>query len=343
MRRTLFFFICLDTLLVGVFVVIFVKQQQEIRSLRQQIGQGPSVEASHPIPPLPSDAPSSPLSADERADYEKTIEGLKSQLDAAAEKLAATESAHPPLKSEPVVSEQETKGAPDSVQGAAFTQALQSPGMKEMIQAQQKSIVLSSNESLMDYLSLSPEEQQTLLDTLVEKQAALMEAGLSLKNQTPEAVAEQMKGLSQFDEKIKTLLGEEKYELYQTYQETQPERTQLSALDKILGPEVALTDQQEEELLLAMYEKREGSSFVTESYNQQTFFPADAPPTEWTQELVTGHLQKLSDLHDQYLVSAEGILTDAQLKQFAQTLKQEYARQEMMIRSAMMVFAAPSE
>lgn len=276
------------------------------------------------------------------------IDELKSRLDEAIEKKESYEATIRQLQAQ--VEEAQTRqaagagssGSAPGMSSADMADMMKSPSMKAMINAQQKALVEDSNKSLFEYLDLPAEDQKALMDILVDKQQTLVATGLEAAGLSPEEAQELFANLPNYDSKIKDLLGDEKYETYQTFQETQPERMQLDAFKQSLGADAAMDDTQMESLMLAMYEIRR-DDFPTQSYQQNSFLPGGSSPADWNDEVVAQHLEKLSNLHQEFLTSAQGILTEPQMEIFANSLKQEFARQKMVIDSARMFFGVNSK
>jgi len=128
---------------------------------------------------------------------------------------------------------------------------------------------------------------------------------------------------------IRELLGENDYAYYEQFENTQMERTQVEMLRQNLPPERLPTWEQENDLILAMYEER-------------TEFVFDVPELEhpglgvsgMNEEQIQSHLDEMDRLHEQYLVRAATILDEETLEAFSNSLQQWLTMQEMSLRMA---------
>ena len=297
----------LITLLGAVTLVLLglsVQQYRELQRLRES-----RAAASKP-PATPRRAPLAPA---------QTGTPLPRTLDAAP--VTGPQPAAPPL--------------------AGLAQMMKSPGMKEMIRAQQKAMLENSYGSLFAYLKLPDEGVERLKQLLTEKQMAALDAGLEMMDgsATPEQRAEQGKKMqeftSRFDKDIEKLLGPERYAVYKEYEETQPERMQVSFFKQALSADEPLTDQQEHDLIRAMYEERTKFPFTAGFDEKQGLNPAG-----FNEEAIAKHLQELASLQDKYLARASNVLTAAQLKQFSSNQEEQRTMQEMGLKMAAQMFGA---
>ena len=103
-----------------------------------------------------------------------------------------------------------------------------------MIQAQQKATLDIMYRSLYDYLDLPQDQMEAFKELLVNKQMAQVDLGIemldgSMSYEGREELEQRIEALTaEADEQIKTLLGEEEFEMYKAYEETQPERMQVN-------------------------------------------------------------------------------------------------------------------
>jgi len=225
---------------------------------------------------------------------------------------------------------------------ANIAEMLKNPAMKDMIRAQQKGAIDMQYGSLFKYLELTGEEQDALKELLVSRQMELMDAGLAMmdseaSDEEKQAKAEEMQALTEaYKEKIKELLGEDDYAIYEEFEETQPERMQVSLFKQSLGAEHALTEEQEHQLILAMHDERENFTFSSSLHDQENFDSSELKP-----EVMERHMQEMIRLQENYLTRATDILSEAQLEQFGTTMEQQRAMQEMGLKMAQQMFVAP--
>jgi len=225
---------------------------------------------------------------------------------------------------------------------ANIAEMLKNPAMKDMIKAQQKSVIDMQYGSLFKYLELSNAQQDALKELLVSRQMELMDAGLAMMDgdvsaEEKQAKAERMKALTEtYKDKIKELLGEDAYAVYEEFEETQPERMQVNFFKQSLGADHALTEDQEHKLILAMHDESENFTFSSSLNDQENF-----DGSELTPDVMEKHMQEMVRLQENYISRAGDILSEPQVEQFKKTMQQQRAMQEMGLKMAQQMFAAP--
>ena len=205
---------------------------------------------------------------------------------------------------------------------AGLSTMMKSPQMKEMMRAQQKVMVDQQYGSLSKYVNLSAEKQDALKSLLSDRQMALMDAGMSMMSGTD---AEKKQGMedaktvkADYDQKIKDLLGPQDYQTFQDYEKTVGERVQVQMFKASLPSDAVLTDQQEYNLIAAMYEERTtlpATSLLSKGGQ-------NADPSQFTEEAMAETLKQMEQLQKRYADRAAAILTPAQLTQFTQWQQQ---------------------
>ena len=254
--------------------------------------------------------------------------------------LALVREAEPAPQPQPTEEEPEASPAKDMLE--AIGGMLKDPGMKDMLVAQQKAQMEATHGALLEYLQLTPEEQEAFMELQVGKTMALMDAGLSLigKSESPDAHVEAGNRVSEINEeynkKIRTLLGEEDYATYEEFEETQPDRMQVDAFKQGLRGDNQLTEEQEHKLIVAMHEERTQFTFSGGLGQQESF-----DPSQLTEETLTSQMAEFEKLNQRYIERAGGILSEPQLEQFQGTLEKQRAMQEMGLKMAVQMFAAP--
>jgi len=234
--------------------------------------------------------------------------------------------------------------SPQKTPMAAIAEMFKNPEMKDMMRAQQKLLMETTHGSLFRYLQMPPERVDAFKELLIEKQMALMDSGLSMTGDSLSAeqrkdAADRAKKLTkEYEDKMRSFLTEKDYAVYEQFEETQPERMQVHLFKQTLAPNEQLTDQQEHELILAMHEERSGFKFSTGLDQRETF-----DPSQFTEEAMATHLGELAQLQEAYISRAQEVLSESQVKQFMDNLKQQRAMQEMGMRMAAQMFTKPSE
>lgn len=327
-------------------LVIGIHQNQQLRNLDRKIDQAKGMkgleetavrtsagEATRNVGNVVrnSAAPRESKADKERLQHEKTVQQPKPQLETNSTP-PQTSGGEPPTKSA------------DEPPLAGLAEMLKSPGMKDMLRAQQKAILEVSYGSLLKYLQLPPEELEGFKELLVEKQMALMDIGLDAMDTSIPADKRKEKAqragdlTKEFDEKIRTLLGEDNYEVYKQYEDYQPDMMQVNLFKPSLGSGDQLNEEQEHKLIIAMHEERKKNPFSTELNQQETF-----DPSMFTEETIAKHMDMLARLQESYIARARDILSESQLNQFISSLKQQRAMQEMSMKMARQMFLKPSE
>jgi hypothetical protein len=213
---------------------------------------------------------------------------------------------------------------------------MKNPQMKEMVRAQQKMMIDQMYGSLSKYMNLSADQLDALKNLLLERQMAMVDAGLSAMG-GPEADRKQaaedtMAIKADYDQKIKDLLGPQDYQVFQDYDKTVAERVQMQMFKNSLPTDAALTDQQEYDLISAMYEERKAMP-VSSPLNNQT-----SDPSQLTEEKIDQALKTLEQLQQRYTNRAAAILSPQQFQQFQQFLSQQQAMQTMSLKMAAQMF-----
>ena len=219
---------------------------------------------------------------------------------------------------------------------AGFAKMFKDPQMKEMIRAQQKMMVGQMYGSLYKELGLSPTDEEALKKLLEDRQMALMDVGLAAMGESgtdSKQTTEDTKTLkAQYDKQIEDLLGPQAYSAFQQYDQTVAERVQVNLFKQSLSADNALTDQQENERVEAMYQARKAlpeSSLL----NGQT-----RDPSQLTEDGIAQALKVQEQLQKQYADSAASILTPAQLDQFTKFQQQMSAMQAASMKMASQMF-----
>jgi len=143
---------------------------------------------------------------------------------------------------------------------SALAEMMKNPQMKEMMRSQQKMAIDGMYGSLNKYLNLSTNEMDALKELLLQRQMAMMDAGMSLMGGSEadrkQAVEDAKTLKTDYDKKIQDLLGAQDYPAFQDYEKSAPDRMSVQMFKGSLPADATLTDQQEENLIAAMAEER---------------------------------------------------------------------------------------
>lgn len=304
-------------LVVSTAVLLFIYIQQNLQIHRLQQKQEVAVKIQPAVPVDKKTPPQSALADNERTQYQKRIQRLETLLDSAraARKTPAEKS---PME--------------------GFAEMFNSPEMKEMMHAQQKVLLELTHVSLFKTLQLSPEKLEALKDLLSEKNMVLVDSSLEMmggalseEGQKNFKSAKEM--TVEFEDSIRSLLGEEDYMVYQEHEETKVERMQLAFFKQLLSPEDHLDEEQELSLIDAMHEERESTLFTTGLDDQDSY-----DPSKLTEEAINQHIEELSRSQEKYIARAKEILTESQMVKFKNFLDQQRNMQEMGMKMAAKMF-----
>ena len=150
-------------------------------------------------------------------------------------------------------------------------------------------------------------------------------------------LAKQMKEKNEgFDAQIKTMLGDENYAVFETYEKTIPDRTAVSQFKSQIGDSTPLDANQEQLLIAAMSEARKDFKFTTD-YNNKTDFSEDMM-SKFTEERVDVFFKESDRLNQQYLARAQTILSQEQFTAYQKSLKTQQDMARMGMKMAVQMF-----
>lgn len=255
---------------------------------------------------------------------------------------AAAPEAPPPAAAPAPAPKAAAEAAPEKQFMAALAKMVQDPKMKEALRGQQKMAVDMGYGQLFKCLASRPESVEAFKSLLLDRQMAMMDLGLSAvagktKEQREADAARIQDVQKEFEAQAQTLLGADDYTLYKDYEETQPERMQVTAFGQSMGGSEALTEAQQHDLIRAMYEERKAFKFSV-----PTGAGAD-PAAALTPESSARHLQDLEALQGRYAERAQTILTPAQAEAFRKSQDQQRQMQAMGLRMAVQMMGTTEE
>ena len=253
------------------------------------------------------------------------VDGLRYQLDAAEEELD--------MAREDLSTELDRQAEQARNQLALTKKMLQDPAMKKMIRTTMKSTLDTIYGSLFSMLELSDEKLEEFKELLTDQQMWAVEIAQQVLGQAPseEEQAEMKQRLenqtSEYDDQLQELLGSVDFETYDAYRERIMERQYTTSFFESLGPNEALTEAQQQEVIDAMYQARKEveADYGIDSQDMQTAFDE----TE-----MESRLERMSRTFERYADSVRGTLTEIQMQQFQSQLKQQQEMMEMQIQMA---------
>jgi|GEM_PF-7086499 len=216
---------------------------------------------------------------------------------------------------------------------------MKNPEMKEMMRTQQENSMDFTHGALFRYLGLTGDALKAFKSLLVDRQMAMLDASLSSMQSgaTREerlAKAEELKKITDdYDRQIREFLGEKDYPLYKEFEDTQTERIEVNMFKQQLDPALALTEQQEHDLIVAMNEERKNFKFFADLKE-----PGKINPADLNEEFMGRMMEETAKLQEKSAVRAAAILNPQQLEQFREHQKQFYAMQAMGMKMASQLF-----
>lgn len=320
-------------LLLGVSILVLIGlcivQHQQIQTLSAKVA---SLERA-----------AKPVASDSRAGN-AAREVQQKQPVASTQKNAAETTAQTKPQAAVAVATSNATGSANGSPMAEMAKMMKNPAMKDMIRTQQKAHMDTSYGPLFKYLKLSDADMETFKNLLLDKQLSLMDISMDMMNKatTPEqrkATADRIKELTAgYDTRIKTFLGDRDYPVYQSFEETQPERMQVNMFKGTLSTGSQLTEDQEDGLIRAMHDARTSFRYSTTGVGDGQI----DDPSQLTPERMARILEDSARLKEQCVTKAATILTPSQLEQFKASQEQMQALQEAGMKMAAKMFGTPA-
>jgi len=273
------------------------------------------------------------------------IADLKQAVPVAAKRIVPAE---PPA---PVVAEEEPAPAVEPTPAPAVTNTnpagnfmssvagmMKNPQMKEMVRSQQQMMLDRQYGSLFKYLgSRPPADLDALKKLLLDRQMALVDSGLAMMSgsagERKQAIEDSKAIKTEYDKKIEDVLGAQDYDVFKQYEATAGERMQVQMFKESLSADIVLSDQQENDLILAMAEETKAlpaSSLLNKGKK--------ADPSQFTEDSINEAMKQMEALQKRYADRAAAILTPAQLEQFAKWQQQWATMQAAGLKMAQQMF-----
>ncbi len=145
--------------------------------------------------------------------------------------------------------------------GKLLSNMMQDPDTKKFIRDQQRLMMDQMYAPLTKQLNLNPTEAAQFKDLLADNAMKATETATSLFGSSATNRAELAKSMAdsqkQFDEQLKSLLGEDRFAIYKDYQETVGDRAQLNMFKQQFSTtDYPINDVQTEQLLALIKEER---------------------------------------------------------------------------------------
>lgn len=217
-----------------------------------------------------------------------------------------------------------------------FAEMMRDPAAREAIRAQMRAGIDFQYRDLFELLELEPATQAAVARLLADRQERQMDLGMRLvdRQADPEgakAVREELEAFRQeTEEKLKDLLGQERFDQLDRFEKSQPEREQLRAFRSGLDDAgLSLDETTESKLMDLMYQER------TEFEWENNLYDSDSTDLDrFRPEAVSRFLEQNRELQAKVLARAAEVLTPEQLEVFRKGQEQQNALTEMNIRMA---------
>ena len=203
------------------------------------------------------------------------------------------------------------------------------PEMKELMRQQIRNAFETQLEGLSEELSLTPEEKETLLNMLAENAENMSKAFLENSDptkfdedkmeQTSRQAEEQQQ---QFNQQLKTFLGEERFAKYEAYEKALPQRMEENKLKAhFVKAKMPLQDQQLQQLKQIVEEeaKSSASDFGLQGRIED--------PTD----LLNRRMQNQQEMYQRVVDRSSGFLTPDQQKSLSSYYQKEIGNRKVML------------
>ncbi len=227
-----------------------------------------------------------------------------------------------------------------------FAEMFKNPEMRDMIKKQQKTVmgtVVDKNYAeFFKSMNMTSEQQKAMKDLLLEKM--LGNADLAMEMMGGEMDAEKRAELTKkmkeasdgINQQLKELLGAENYSQFESYEKSVPDRMAVEQLKGQLESNLALNANQEQLLISAMSEERQGFKFTTDFSNQQDF--SEDMLSRFTEDRINLFLQEQDQLSQRYLARAQTILSADQYATYQKSLKTQQDMMKMGMKMGAQMF-----
>ena len=256
------------------------------------------------------------------------------------DKPVAAASTEPQMKAAAEEKTEEPKPEKENATMKAMQAMFADKGTKEMMKTQMKTVVESMAKDLLDLLELDPEQRAKLLELMTDEQAKNQELGIKLFSGTKEEKAALFKEIADnhaaSEAAIKEMLKEPgKYEQYQKYQDSAPERMSLTGIkSKLASDGKPLDETQEQNLMNLLYTERKATKWERD-YTKQT----DMTPEYFTQEALDRQAEQTKELDARVDAKLADVLTPEQITSFQGQRGQQRAMEKMGIEFMKAMFS----
>ncbi|NCF86323.1 MAG: hypothetical protein GWQ08_12460 [Verrucomicrobiaceae bacterium] len=164
----------------------------------------------------------------------------------------------------------------------AFSKAMENPGMKEIVAAEQRATLDAVCSRLYEHLGIKGEELEHFQKLITDAQMTMMKTGMKMlagdlsreeRQELATAIADAEAALKPF------LNDDEDFDYYNFYTGTTGERTAMNGLRSVLELAGSTLDSETEEALVQlMFDERQAIDFEEHYYDQKRFDPSKDRP-----------------------------------------------------------------
>ncbi len=231
----------------------------------------------------------------------------------------------------------------------AIASMFKDPKMREMMKAQQKSvigpIIDKQYADLFKQLNMTPDQASAMKDLISKKMLAGADVGMAMLDDSLDAsqradLTKQVKAESDdYDQQIKQLLGDDNYKGYQSYEKTVPDRMAVDQFNsQFAGTSTALTPSQQQQLVQALSDSRNNFNWTSGLNNQQDLGANGDIASMLTDENIAKFTAEREQFDQQFLARAQQFLTPEQVTAYQQFQKQQRELQLMGFNVAKQMF-----
>ncbi len=229
--------------------------------------------------------------------------------------------------------------------GKLLGKMMQDPDTRKFIRDQQRVVMDQLYAPLVKQLGLTPEEATQFKDLIADNAMKGADKASSLFGGSTEDRAQALKAVEadqkQAEEQIKTLLGDDRYRLYQAYQETAGERMLLNNYKQQNPSDYQITDAQTEQLLTIMQQEKKAAADSGQLFPSASSGMTDADKLQAM--LSDGQSEKLLDgqqaVNQRVFDRARMILSPDQLQSFGAFQTNQINMMRMSFSMAKKLFA----
>ena len=213
---------------------------------------------------------------------------------------------------------------------------------REQMNGVQQNVNRIVDSNLVALLNLTPEQAAALKDLVQKKHTPGVDLMMALmSSDTSElpgigTAAQQQRDAA--DAEIRSFLGEPAYSTYNAYEESLHDRVQLSRLQRHFDKNgLTLTPDQEAGLLQAMIDERQSFPF-TRDFHDPMQFDMNRLPEIFSEQSLDQFIRETEQMNERIIVRAQSILGPEQSGEFAQSLRDHFARSKVTVKMTAALF-----